>query len=204
MRPNHASSDPSGAPAARRRSRSGERSKSVPITSNTTASVTRASPPVASERVHCDANTRAFFNGADPAEKESSAGELSLEGGAPRGRERDEETARRLWVVAEGEQGFRHTFEGEPARDEIAVTGVAACPDALAGEVKRAVDRGHAVTVEHDPDAAARCDLVRVAEQPEPGDVGDRVRIERAQRFCGFGVQRAHPFDRTLERLCSS
>src|SRR5918995_3575552 len=193
MRPNHASSEPSGAPAARRRSRSGERSNSVPITSNTTASVTRASPRVASERVHCDANTRAFFDGADPAEKESLAGELSIEGGALRRRERDEETACRLWVVAEREQGFRHTFEVEAARDEIAVTGVATCPDTLAGEVKRAVDRGQAVTVEHDPDAAARCDPVRVAKQPEPRDVGDGMRIERAQRFRGFGVQRAHP-----------
>src|SRR5918994_3558449 len=99
IRPNHASSDPSGAPAARRRSRSGERSNSVPITSNTTACVTRASPQVASERVHRDADTRAFFDGTDPAEKESTAGELGLEGGAPRGRERHQKTAGGLWVV---------------------------------------------------------------------------------------------------------
>src|ERR687897_1942430 len=99
MRPNHASSEPSGAPAVRRRSRSGERSNSVPITSNTTASVTRASPRVASERVHCDPNTRAFFDGADPAEKELSAGELSPAGGSLFRRGGDEETACPLWVV---------------------------------------------------------------------------------------------------------
>src|SRR5918995_1843585 len=142
MRPNHASSDPSGAPAARRRSRSDERSNSVPITSNTTTSVTRASPQVASERVHRDANTRAFFDGTDPAEKESAAAELGLEGGALRGRKRHEKTARSLWVVAERDQRLRHPFERQPPRCEVAVTGVAARPHALAGEVKRAVDRG--------------------------------------------------------------
>src|ERR671910_310770 len=154
MRPNHASSDPSGAPAARRRSRSDERSNSVPITSNTTACVTRASPQVASERVHRDADTRAFFDGTDPAEKESTAGELGLEGGALRGRERHEKTAGGLRVVAERDQRLRHPFKGQPPRDEVAVAGVAACPDALACEVERAVDSGHAVAVEHDPDAA--------------------------------------------------
>ena len=86
-------------------------------------------------------------------------------------------------------------------RGEVAVPRIAARAHALAREVERAVDRGQPLRLEHDADAAAIGDLVRVAEQPEAGHVGDGVRRERPEHVGSLLVQRAHPADRALERL---
>ena len=68
-------------------------------------------------------------------------------------------------------------------RRVLAVVARARGRDAGARRLERAVERGQARRVEHDPHAAARRHLVRMAEQPEARHVGDRVRREaRAAR----------------------
>ena len=54
---------------------------------------------------------------------------------------------------------------------------------------------GQSIRLEHEPHAAALRRLVRVAEQPEAGDVGHGVRPERAEDVGPVAVQRRHPLD---------
>src|SRR5206468_11703107 len=72
---------------------------------------------------------------------------------------------------------------------------------ALSGEVERTVDRRKPLRFEHDANATALSDLVRMPEEAEAGHVCDRVRSERPDGVRGVLVQRAHPADRALERL---
>ena len=62
---------------------------------------------------------------------------------------------------------------------EITVAAVAARADPGARDLERTGEGRQRVGVELDPDTAPLGELVGVAEQPEPGDVGDRARRER-------------------------
>ena len=66
--------------------------------------------------------------------------------------------------------------------------------------LERAGEDGQGAAVELHPHAAARGHLVRVAQQPEAGHVGDGVRLERPQRVGRGGVQRPHPGPRPPAR----
>ena len=79
---------------------------------------------------------------------------------------------------------------------ELAVARIAACADACARRRERSVERREGGGAETDPDAAPVRRLVRVTEQAEAGDVGDRVRRERPQDLGGAVVERRHPTSR--------
>ena len=114
-------------------------------------------------------------------------------------RKRDQEPSGGLGVVGERLELGRRCARDVGAR-ELAVPAVAARPDPGCGELERAGKRRQRVCVEDDPDAGAKRRLVGVAEQPEAGHVGDRVRRERPQRVGRVAVQLAHGGDRGLER----
>ena len=82
---------------------------------------------------------------------------------------------------------------------EVAVAPVAARPDARLRLLERAREERQRGRVELDPHAAPLRHLVRVAEQAEAGDVGDRVRRERPQHVGGLPVQRGHRRGRRLQ-----
>src|SRR5207253_9527589 len=82
---------------------------------------------------------------------------------------------------------------------EVAVAWVARSTKAAAGYVECAVHRGQSLGLEPDPDAGSLRHLVRVAEEPEPRHVGNRVRFERSQRVGRVAVEGAHPANRAFE-----
>src|SRR5438105_6542925 len=148
-----------------------------------------------------DDDAASLLDVADPADEEPSRGELGLERRPLRGRERDEQAARRLRVVAERRQHAGDAVGPDVRRREVAVPRVAARADALARHVERAVDRREALRLEPKTHAAPLRDLPRVPEEPEAGHVGHRVRLERTEDVRGVAVQRPHPADRPLELL---
>src|SRR5947207_2435738 len=91
---------------------------------------------------------------ADPADEEPPRGELGLERRSLLGRERDEQAAGRLRVVAEGHQHVGDAVEPDVRRREVAVPRVAARADALARHVERPVDRGEPLRLKAHTNAA--------------------------------------------------
>src|SRR5205807_3423381 len=116
---------------------------------------------------------------ADAREEEADAFELRFEGERFLRRQRHEEPARCLGVVRESEQLLRHTLARDVRAGELAVARIAARADACARRLERSVERRERGGAETDPDAAPVRRLVRVTEQAEAGDIGDRVRRER-------------------------
>ena len=117
-----------------------------------------------------------------PARSNSASSESAFSAG-----QRHEEAAGRLRVVGEREQLVRHAVARDVRAGEVAVARIAAGADAVARRLERAVERGQRGGLEPDPDAASLGRLVRVAEQAEAGDVGDRVRRERPQHLAPRG-----------------
>src|SRR4051812_31825336 len=112
-----------------------------------------------------DEDAGALFDRADPAQEEVAGSELRFEHGPPLGRERDEQPARRLRVVAEGYERLRHALKRQMPPGEIPVARIAAGANPLPGKVEGSVDRGEAFGLEPDADATAVGHLVRVAEE---------------------------------------
>ncbi len=86
-------------------------------------------------------------------------------------------------------------------RREGPVAGVASRPDAGVCRLERAGERGERARLEHHPDAAPLGQLVGVAEQAEPRDVGHRARRCRAERVGRVRVERPHERDRLVVLL---
>src|SRR5215211_5912345 len=89
-----------------------------------------------------DDDARALLDRAHSAQEEVARSELRLEHSAPLGRERHEQPARRLRVVAEGDERVRHSVERQMAAREVTVARVAAGANPVAGKVEGPVDRG--------------------------------------------------------------
>src|ERR687887_1423689 len=132
---------------------------------------------------------------ADPADEKPSRRELRFEDRALRGRERDEQAAGCLRVVAEGREHVGDAVGPDVRRREVAVPRIAARADALARHVERAVDRREALRLEPQPNAAPLRHLARVPEEAEARHVGHRVRLERPEDVRRVAVQRPHPAD---------
>ena len=122
---------------------------------------------------------------------------------APGPRERDEQPARGLRVERERDEirpRRRRARRAAPANSRL--RRVAARPLTGARDLERAGRARQRFRLEDDAHAAPRRQLVRVAEQPEAGDVGDGARRERretrraASRF-SVRIQR----DRAVERV---
>ena len=125
--------------------------------------------------------------------RESSS---AVERGALLRRQGDEQPAGGLRVVAENQELLGNAVGRDVRCGELAVAAVAAGLLAGARDLERAVERRPFRRLEHEPHSAAVGHLVRVAEQPEAGHVGDRVRPEGAQHVGPVLVQGRHPLDR--------
>ena len=96
----------------------------------------------------------------------------------------------------------RHRGERRERLGVVAVAAAAARDGVLALEQRQhAVDRRHGRRVDHRRDAARAPERVQVAEQPEAGDVGHRVRAGRARRGGCAVVERRHRRDREGEQV---
>ncbi len=132
--------------------------------------------------------------GSPPAANaDSSAGALVVVHG-------DQQTARRLRVVRQRHEILRDAAVRDVRAGEVAVAGVAARPLARGRDSAGAGQERQRLRLQDDRDAAAVCQLPRVAEQPEPGHVGDGVRPDGANEPGSIGVQAAHRRNRALER----
>src|SRR5215210_5390819 len=95
--------------------------------------------------VSLDDDSGALLHASDAADEELAGAELRLEGRAAFGRDGDEQSARRLRVVAERFERARQAVRRDTGRCEVAVAWIAARADALARKVERAVDRRKAL-----------------------------------------------------------
>ena len=98
---------------------------------------------------------------------------------------RDEQAAGRLRVVGERDQLLGHASRGHVRGGEVAVARVAAGALAGRGDLARTGEQRQRLRLEDELHAAAVGHLVRVAEQPEAGHVGHRVRADGAHEVRG-------------------
>src|ERR1051325_8615234 len=109
----------------------------------------------------------ALLDASDATDEQPSRRELRLERSASLGRQRDEEPARGLRVVRQRFERLVDTVRPHVRAREVAVARIPAGADAVACEIKGAVDRREPRGLEPDADAAAIGHLVRVAEKSE-------------------------------------
>src|SRR3954447_18690528 len=140
-------------------------------------------------------DARTGLNPADALQEQLACAERAREGERLVGRQRDQQAARRLRVVAERKQLLREAVGLDVRSGEVAIARVAARPDAAPRDLECAVERRQRRGVEADPDAAAVGRLVHMPEEAKAGDVGDGARLERPHDVGGGGVQRRHPPD---------
>src|SRR6188472_436392 len=88
-----------------------------------------------------DVDARALFDRSHAAQEEVASSELRLEHRAPLSRDRYEQSARSLGVVAQHHERVRHALQGEVTAGEVAVSRIAARPNASPRDLESAVDR---------------------------------------------------------------
>ena len=126
--------------------------------------------------------------------------ERGLENRRPLPRHRDEQSARRLWVVGKCLRDLRrHARDVRPG--EVPVATIAPGDHAALGQLERAGQGGKLIRLQDRAHSAPGGELVHVAEQAEARDVGHGVRCERPNQVCGVPVQLEHRLDRSVERV---